>query len=82
MFALHELDDTKQKRCWFVEKAEELPSFLQSEHIKELFHEKEKCLLERWRYFLYVRMCTSQNTVIYYGWRNDCAFLGTDGTNV
>lgn len=37
MFALHELDDTKQKRCWFVEKAEELPSFLQSEHIKELF---------------------------------------------
>lgn len=41
MFALHELDDTKQKRCWFVEKAEELPSFLQSEHIKELFHEKK-----------------------------------------
>ena len=36
MFVIHQLDEKKQIACWYVENYKQLPTFLQTEKIKEL----------------------------------------------
>lgn len=64
MFALHELDENEQKRCWCVENVEELPSFLQTDHIKKLFHQKKSAYWKEGNLF-YMLECVLPKTPLY-----------------
>lgn len=41
MYVVHQLENDKQTECWIVENYEQLPSFLQTEKVKELCRQKK-----------------------------------------
>ena len=46
MFVIHQLDEKRQIACWYVENYKQLPTFLQTEKIKELFKQKKSVFLK------------------------------------
>ena len=64
MFVIHQLDEKKQIACWYVENYKQLPTFLQTEKIKELFKQKKSAFFKEDTFF-YMIECVLMKTPLY-----------------
>ncbi len=64
MFVIHQLDEKKQIACWYVENYKQLPTFLQTEKIKELFKQKKSAFFKEDTFF-YMVECILMKTPLY-----------------
>ena len=64
MFVIHQLDEKRQIACWYVENYKQLPTFLQTEKIKELFKQKKSAFFKEDTFF-YMVECILMKTPLY-----------------
>ena len=64
MFVIHQLDEKRQIACWYVENYKQLPTFLQTEKIKELFKQKKSAFFKEDAFF-YMLECVLMKTPLY-----------------